>query len=143
MRMQHIRRLVSSPAGFQDRATEEDEALQVVGVVAALLAVESSTAEERIVTDAYERDGLVFERAGLNPDPYRAAAEGDRHGGCLTEVRRLGLDPRVAREGQLDLVTQARQLDRQRSCHIRQASRLGQRDRLAREHQDAHGTFYR
>src|SRR5439155_4356901 len=137
------RRLVSSPAGFQDRAAEEDEALQIVGVVTALLAVEPSTAEERIVTDADERDGLVCERASLNPDPYRAAAEGDRHGGCLTEVRRLGLDPRVAREGQLDLVTQARELDRQRSCHIRQASRLGQRDRLAREHQDAHGPFYR
>src|SRR5439155_2269562 len=127
------RRLVSSPAGFQDRATEEDEALQVVGVVAALLAVESSTAEERIVTDADERDGLVLERAGLNPAPDRAAAEGDRHGGCLTKGCRFGPDPRVARQGELDLVPQARQLDRQRSCHIRQASRLGQRDRLARE----------
>src|SRR5881296_1863425 len=111
MRMQHVRRLVSSPAGFQDRAAEEDEALQVIGVIAALLAVESSTAEERIVTDADERDGLVCKRAGLNSDPDRAAAEGDRHCGCLTEVRRFGLDPRVARKGQLNLVTQARQLD--------------------------------
>ena len=104
MRVQHVRRTRGLPAGLQDRAAEEHEALQVVGVVAALLAVEASPAEEGIIADTDERDGLVPERAGLDPDLDRVAADGDRHRLGLAETIRLGIDARIAREGQLDLV---------------------------------------
>ena len=104
MRVQHVRRTRGLPAGLQDRAAEEHEALQVVGVVAALLAVEASPAEEGIIADTDERDGLVPERAGLDPDLDRVPADGDRHRRGLPETTRLGIDARIAREGQLDLV---------------------------------------
>src|SRR5712691_8416603 len=119
MRVQYVWRPCGLPAGLQDRAAEEDKALQVIGIVAALLAVEASPAKEGIIAGTDERDSLVPERAGLDPDLDRVAAEGDRYRRCLAETARFGIETRIAREGQLDLVPQARQLNRQRPCHIR------------------------
>src|SRR5712692_9825324 len=118
VRVQHVRRLARLPAGLQGRAAEQDEPVEIVGIVEAALAVEPGSREKGIVADADEPDRAVSENAGFQDDVEFPATPGDLHRGGFLELDSRGVDAGVTWESQRDLMPQTRQLDGQRSHYI-------------------------
>src|SRR3989338_2220812 len=85
MGVQDVRRPSRLFAGLHDRPAKQGEPIEVVGIIAAALSIESLPGKEGIISDTGERDRAAAERPGLDADLKAFAAPGNLNTGRLPE----------------------------------------------------------